>query len=86
MSTDAPEEVPLEHRTTVSPAIPASAAATVEPGPGGAGLQVLRLVIDAVQECNLRCKYCHPGKVWVRQHLDVEHVRLVAAEDYGTRH
>jgi len=48
-------------------------------------LQVLRLVIDAIQECNLRCKYCHPGKVWVRQHLDVEHVRrvLVAAEEYG---
>jgi MoaA/NifB/PqqE/SkfB family radical SAM enzyme len=57
----------------------------VEQGPGGVGLQVLRLVIDAIQECNLRCKYCHPGEVWIRRHLDAEYVRgvLVAAERHG---
>jgi MoaA/NifB/PqqE/SkfB family radical SAM enzyme len=60
-------------------------AAAAEQVPGGAGLQVLRLVIDAIQECNLRCKYCHPGEVWVRRHLDAEYVRgtLVAAEQHG---
>lgn len=74
----------MEHCTTAEASTPASAAGAVEPGPG-AGLQVLRLVIDAIQECNLRCKYCHPGKVWVRRHMDAEHVRgvLVAAEHHG---
>ncbi|WP_063047822.1 radical SAM protein [Nocardia pseudovaccinii] len=31
--------------------------------------RVLRLVIDAVNECNLRCLYCHPGEVWRQQQL-----------------
>lgn len=77
----------MEYCTTAQASIPASAAGAVESGPGGAGagLQVLRLVVDAIQECNLRCKYCHPGEVWVRRHLDVEHVRGVvgAAEQHG---
>lgn len=55
--------------------------------PGGfeAGPHILRLVIDVVQQCNLRCSYCHPGEVWRVQHLDVERIAAVlrAAERYG---
>ena len=29
----------------------------------------LRTVIDTVQQCNLRCKYCHPGNTWTNLHL-----------------
>ncbi|MEV3965925.1 radical SAM protein [Nocardia sp. NPDC050193] len=48
--------------------------------------RVLRLVIDAVNECNLRCRYCHPGEVWRNQQLDATVVQqaLSAAEDAGT--
>lgn len=35
---------------------------------------LLRLVIDAVNECNLRCSYCHPGQTWRSQQLDVPRV------------
>jgi sulfatase maturation enzyme AslB (radical SAM superfamily) len=71
--------------TRAAASVRASTAGAAKRGPGGAGLQVLRLVIDAIQECNLRCKYCHPGEVWVRRHLDAEYVRgiLVAAERHG---
>lgn len=46
---------------------------------------VLRVVVDIVQQCNLRCTYCHPGDVWEVQHLDVDPVSgvLMAAERYG---
>jgi MoaA/NifB/PqqE/SkfB family radical SAM enzyme len=46
---------------------------------------VLRLVIDAVNECNLRCRYCHPGEVWRNQQLDAAVVQraLAAAEEAG---
>lgn len=49
------------------------------------GLQALRLVLDAIQECNLRCTYCHPGLVWEKQHLDVVRIRglFAAVDDYG---
>jgi len=48
-------------------------------------LHIVRAVVDVIQECNLRCLYCHPGKVWIKQHLDAEHVSAVfaAAERYG---
>jgi MoaA/NifB/PqqE/SkfB family radical SAM enzyme len=71
--------------TRAAASVRASTAGAAERGPGGAGLQVLRLVIDAIQECNLRCKYCHPGEVWVRRHLDAQYVRgiLMAAERHG---
>lgn len=48
-------------------------------------LVVLRAVLDVVQQCNLRCLYCHPGEVWRRQHLDVARIRevFVAAEQAG---
>lgn len=47
--------------------------------------RVLRLVIDAVNECNLRCRYCHPGEVWRNQQLDAAVVQqaLAAAEGAG---
>jgi len=48
-------------------------------------LHIVRAVVDVIQECNLRCLYCHPGKVWIKQHLEAEHVSAVfaAAERYG---
>ncbi|MCP2276054.1 Radical SAM superfamily protein [Nocardia amikacinitolerans] len=47
--------------------------------------RVLRLVIDAVNECNLRCLYCHPGEVWRRQQLPLPALRsaLEAADAAG---
>ncbi|MFI5540698.1 radical SAM protein [Nocardia sp. NPDC051900] len=41
--------------------------------------------MDAVNECNLRCNYCHPGKVWLEQQLPAAVVidALAAAEDAG---
>ncbi|NNH69433.1 radical SAM protein [Nocardia uniformis] len=46
---------------------------------------LLRMVIDAVNECNLRCHYCHPGEVWRQQQLPEQSVRsaLLAAEEAG---
>src|SRR6266511_4474074 len=57
----------------------------LELGPDGAGLQVLRIVIDGVQECNMRCLYCHPGEVWLQKQLDARTIGevLAAAEEYG---
>ncbi len=57
----------------------------LELGPDGAGLQVLRIVIDGVQECNLRCLYCHPGEVWLQKQLDARTIGevLAAADEYG---
>ncbi len=45
----------------------------------------MRVVVDAVQQCNLRCLYCHPGEVWRRQHLDASRIREVfsATEQIG---
>ncbi|MEV6135030.1 radical SAM protein [Nocardia sp. NPDC051990] len=43
-----------------------SSPSTIAPEAVG---RVLRLVIDAVNECNLRCLYCHPGEVWRQQQL-----------------
>lgn len=50
-----------------------------------AGQHVLRVVVDVVQQCNLRCTYCHPGNVWEPLHLDVRHIEAVfeAAESSG---
>ncbi len=31
--------------------------------------RILRLVLDGVNECNLRCLHCHPGEVWKQQQL-----------------
>lgn len=47
--------------------------------------RVQRLVIDAVNECNLRCLYCHPGEVWRKQQLAVPALRsaLLAADATG---
>ncbi|WP_433657998.1 radical SAM protein [Nocardia sp. CA-128927] len=47
--------------------------------------RLLRLVIDAVNECNLRCKYCHPGEVWLQRQLPLAEVvqALAAAEQTG---
>ncbi|MEV6319905.1 radical SAM protein [Nocardia sp. NPDC051787] len=47
--------------------------------------RLLRLVIDAVNECNLRCRYCHPGEVWRQQQLRSTAIQqaLAAAEQYG---
>ncbi|MGY1980091.1 radical SAM protein [Nocardia gipuzkoensis] len=45
---------------------PASVGHTWRTEPVG---RTLRLVVDAVNECNLRCIYCHPGKVWLKEQL-----------------
>lgn len=56
-----------------------------ESGPEDYGLFVLRAVIDVVQQCNLHCLYCHPGEVWVKQHLPATALRklFLAAEEQG---
>jgi len=58
---------------------------TVEYGPNGTGLFVVRAVIDTIQQCNLRCLYCHPGLVWKKQHLKADLIAsaLQAAEQHG---
>ncbi len=47
--------------------------------------RVMRLVIDAVNECNLRCLYCHPGEVWRQQQLTLPAISsaIEAAEAAG---
>ena len=47
--------------------------------------RLVRLVVDAVNECNLRCLYCHPGEVWRQQQLSVAEIldALGAAERGG---
>ncbi|MCP4545257.1 MAG: radical SAM protein [bacterium] len=37
--------------------------------------RILRVVIDSVKHCNLRCIYCHPGLVWEKGHLAVESMK-----------
>jgi len=56
----------------------------VEAGEHG-DLRVLRMVVDGIQECNLRCLYCHPGKVWIQQRLPAARITEVfaAAERHG---
>ncbi|MEV6361212.1 radical SAM protein [Nocardia asteroides] len=46
---------------------------------------MLRSVIDAVNECNLRCSHCHPGEAWKHQQLPARKVAaaLEAAETAG---
>ncbi|MET8077037.1 radical SAM protein [Streptomyces sp. NPDC005303] len=46
---------------------------------------LVRLVIDAVNECNLRCLYCHPGEVWRERQIPIPAVRNAfhAAENAG---
>lgn len=63
----------------------ALAITSPETGPHGQGVQILRMVVDAIQECNLRCTYCHPGEVWLKRNLDVRIIRRIfeAANDYG---
>lgn len=58
---------------------------TIDAGPQGAGLQVVRAVADTVQHCNLRCLYCHPGQVWRKGQVRVAELTALfaAAEEYG---
>lgn len=60
----------------------ASVARTIAGGNGARGVftpepigRLLRLVVDAVNECNLRCRYCHPGEVWRKQQLPLSAIR-----------
>ena len=57
----------------------------LEEGIYKSGVQLVRCVIDTIQNCNLRCKYCHPGSVWIEEHLDIECIKNLfrSAEDYG---
>ena len=57
---------------------------TLQPTPEAVG-RLMRLVIDAVNECNLRCLYCHPGEVWRQQQLPLPAVwsAMHAAETAG---
>lgn len=49
------------------------------------GIQIIRVVVDITQECNLNCLYCHPGKKLTKQELPVETINEIfrAAEKYG---
>lgn len=38
---------------------------------------IIRAVVDTLQECNLRCMYCHPGRTWQTQDLPAESVEAV---------
>jgi len=41
---------------------------------------IIRTVVDTLQECNLRCKYCHPGKTWEKQNLSASSIEGVFNE------
>jgi len=43
---------------------------------------IIRTVVDTLQECNLRCKYCHPGHTWEKHHLPANLIEqsLIEAE------
>lgn len=57
----------LHHRKVLS----------IEKGENGEGIQIIRTVIDCLQQCNLRCKYCHPGKTWEKTILPVDKIREI---------
>lgn len=38
---------------------------------------IIRTVIDTVQQCNLRCGYCHPGRTWEESTLPAEKIEDV---------
>ncbi len=40
----------------------------------------IRTVVDTLQECNLRCTYCHPGKTWEKQNLSAHAIEEVFLE------
>lgn len=46
---------------------------------------IIRTVIDTVQQCNLRCGYCHPGRTWEENTLPAERIEDVfgVAENRG---
>ncbi len=46
---------------------------------------IIRMVVDTVQQCNLRCGYCHPGKTWEESTLPAEKIEDVfqVAENNG---
>lgn len=46
---------------------------------------IIRAVVDTVQQCNLRCGYCHPGKTWKESTLPAERIEDVfgVAENKG---
>lgn len=41
------------------------------------GYQIIRAVVDTLQQCNLRCAYCHPGETWINQTLPAKHLEDV---------
>lgn len=46
---------------------------------------IIRAVIDTIQQCNLRCGYCHPGKTWEESTLPAKKIEDVfkVAENKG---
>ncbi len=38
---------------------------------------IVRAVIDTLQQCNLRCGYCHPGRTWEKSNLPAERIEDV---------
>jgi len=39
--------------------------------------QIIRSVVDTIQQCNLRCRYCHPGKTWEEKVLSSKKIEDV---------
>ena len=49
----------------------------IERGKNNQGMQIIRIVVDCLQYCNLRCKYCHPGKTWEKIILSAEKIEEI---------
>lgn len=75
---------PLPLLTAPAPVSPAGILAG-SPHQPRQGRHVLRLVVDGIQHCNLRCTYCHPGRVWEELELPAGKLAEVftAAERHG---
>ncbi|MCB9812940.1 MAG: radical SAM protein [Pseudomonadales bacterium] len=41
---------------------------------------IIRAVVDTLQECNLRCQYCHPGHTWEKKHLSANLIEQTLSE------
>jgi molybdenum cofactor biosynthesis enzyme MoaA len=41
---------------------------------------IIRAVLDTLKECNLRCKYCHPGETWEKKYLPANLIEQTLGE------
>lgn len=57
----------------------------IEQGGAGAGIQSIRIVADVINDCNLRCSYCHPNFGWTKDTLSLDLIKTIfyASEKKG---